>query len=164
MPTLQELIEKQEKLQKQIEAQRAKETFEANLEKVSSTFSEAVRQAVSTVETEQEISLSEHDFGVWACYQNGALVVSVIKAKDGMPKGKAPAGNCTNGNGHTASANGEKVYYLTDGRGPFNTTLEALDAIGYPQDKRGQYYHRWDRLPKELQAQIVVKAQETVAA
>ena len=32
--------------------------------------------------------------------------------------------------------------------------LEALDAMGFPKDKLGRYYHRWDRLPKELQEQI----------
>ena len=30
----------------------------------------------------------------------------------------------------------------------------TLDAMGFPKDKRGQYYHRWDRLPKELQEQL----------
>lgn len=148
------MLDKQTRLQEQIEKVRVKEEFEANLEKVSATFSDVVREAIVAVESQESISLSEHEFGVWACYQNGALVVSVVKAKDGLPKCKAPGK--ANGNGH-ASVNGDKEYFLKDGRGPFATTLDALDAMKYP-GKRGQYYHRWDRLPKELQAQIIVKA------
>ena len=52
---------------------------------------------------------------------------------------------------------GGHVYYLTDGRGPYLSTLECLDALGVPQEHRGLYWHRHDRLPKEYADQIEVR-------
>jgi len=49
----------------------------------------------------------------------------------------------------------DRFYYL-DNEGPFFSILECLDAIGVPREERGKYWHRWDRLPKELQARITV--------
>lgn len=49
------------------------------------------------------------------------------------------------------------VYYLTDGRGPYLSTHECLDALGVPQEDRGQYWHRHDRLPTEFADQIEVR-------
>lgn len=46
------------------------------------------------------------------------------------------------------------VYYLNDGRGPFYSTHEVLDALGVPKLSRGKYWHRWDRLPQEYRALI----------
>lgn len=54
---------------------------------------------------------------------------------------------------------GAKVYFI-DGRGPFLSTLEALDALGVPEEGRGLYWHRWDRLPHELQDKIEVRDAE----
>jgi hypothetical protein len=48
------------------------------------------------------------------------------------------------------------VYYV-DGRGPFLSTFEALDALGVPEEGRGLYWHRHDRLPKEYQDKIEVR-------
>ena len=50
---------------------------------------------------------------------------------------------------------GATVYYLKDGHGPFFTVHEALDGLGVPRDKRGLYWHRHDRLPKEYADQII---------
>ena len=47
--------------------------------------------------------------------------------------------------------NGKHIYWLKDGRGPFETTHLALDALGVPQSERGKYWNRWDRLPKGYQ-------------
>ena len=52
---------------------------------------------------------------------------------------------------------GVRVYYLTDGRGPYLSTLECLDALGVPEEHRGLYWHRHDRLPKEYADQIEVR-------
>jgi hypothetical protein len=49
-------------------------------------------------------------------------------------------------------------YYLKDGRGPYGSTLEALDALGVPQEGRGGYWNRHDRLPKKYQDQIERRA------
>ncbi|MDP2952088.1 MAG: hypothetical protein Q8O76_02065 [Chloroflexota bacterium] len=51
---------------------------------------------------------------------------------------------------------GPTVYFLKDGRGPFYSTLEVLDALKVPKEKRGLYWHRHDRLPKEYADQIIV--------
>ncbi len=51
------------------------------------------------------------------------------------------------------------VYYV-DGRGPYMTTHEALDALGVPAEGRGQYWFRHDRLPKEYQDKIEVRDAE----
>lgn len=55
---------------------------------------------------------------------------------------------------------GEKVFYLSDGRGPFYSTLECLDALGVPDEGRGLYWHRLDRLPQEYAEQIEVREHE----
>jgi hypothetical protein len=58
------------------------------------------------------------------------------------------------------SASGGWEYYLADGRGPFDSTLDALDALGVPQEGRGSYWSRHDRLPKKYQDQIQRRAKE----
>lgn len=57
---------------------------------------------------------------------------------------------------------GTHVYYLTDGRGPYLSTLECLDALGVPEH-RGLYWHRHDRLPKEYADQIEVRPVDPLA-
>lgn len=49
-----------------------------------------------------------------------------------------------------------KKTYLLDGKGPYYSVLECLDALGVPQEDRGRYWYRWDRLPQEYQARIQV--------
>ena len=44
-------------------------------------------------------------------------------------------------------------YFLEDGRGPFATVQEAMDALALPKDKRPQH-NRWDRLSRELKKSI----------
>jgi len=54
--------------------------------------------------------------------------------------------------------------YLLDGKGPYFSTLECLDALGVPQEERGRYWHRWDRLPQEYQARIQEVPQAKIVA
>jgi len=51
---------------------------------------------------------------------------------------------------------GKHIYYV-DGHGPFYSTLEALDFLGVPEEDRGKYWRRWDRLPKDLANKIEVR-------
>ncbi len=51
---------------------------------------------------------------------------------------------------------GDHVYYLQNGRGPFWSIHECLDALGVPKEVRGLYWYRHDRLPKEYADQIEV--------
>ena len=53
----------------------------------------------------------------------------------------------------TKSHKGE-TFKLADGRGPFNSLQEAMDALGLDKNTRPQH-NRYDRLSKKLQAQIL---------
>ncbi len=55
-----------------------------------------------------------------------------------------------------AQASAERTFTL-DGHGPYYSTLECLDAMGVPDEERGKYWYRWDRLPQEYQARIQVR-------
>ncbi|MDP3062059.1 MAG: hypothetical protein Q8O40_02415 [Chloroflexota bacterium] len=59
------------------------------------------------------------------------------------------------------ASRGSWVYYLQntgkpelDGQGPFDSTLAGLDALGVPQEGRGKFWHRHDRLPKKYADQL----------
>ncbi len=58
--------------------------------------------------------------------------------------------------GHVAAAEptGQRQYKLQDGRGPYNTLQEAMDAMGLDKNTRPQH-NRWDRLSQELKKQIL---------
>jgi len=47
-----------------------------------------------------------------------------------------------------------ETFKLADGRGPFNSLQEAMDALGLDKNTRPQH-NRYDRLSKKLQAQIL---------
>jgi hypothetical protein len=162
---LETLQAKLAKLQADIEAEQERERQEKAVAEIRDSFRDAVSEAVKAVEKRIGKSLAEIGLGVWVAYPagsvNGNLNVSALAVgEDGLPKAlkRTPGkGNGNgNGNGHqNGNGNGQSwEYFLKDGRGPYATTLEALDAMGFPKEKRGQYYHRWDRLPKELQEQI----------
>jgi len=149
---LETLQEKLAKLQADIQAEAEKERQEKAIAEVRDTFANAIVQAVQGAEKATGTALRDIGLGIWVAYpagsENGHMSVSALAVgEDGLPKAlkRTPTKN-GNGNGHD--------YFLKDGRGPYASTLEALDAMGFPKDKRGQYYHRWDRLPKELQEQI----------
>lgn len=158
---LETLQEKLAKLQADIQAEAEKERQEKAIAEVRDTFANAIVQAVQGAEKATGKALRDIGLGIWVAYpagsENGHMAVSALAVgEDGLPKAlkRTPTKN-GNGNGHSNGQNGNgHDYFLKDGRGPFASTLEALDAMGFPKDKRGQYYHRWDRLPKELQEQI----------
>ncbi len=160
---LETLQEKLAKPQADIQAESEKERQEKAIAEVRDTFANAIVQAVQGAEKSTGTSLRDIGLGIWVAYpagsENGNMSVSALAVgEDGLPKAlkrtTSKNGN-GNGNGHSNGQNGNgHDYFLKDGRGPFPGTLEALDAMGFPKDKRGQYYHRWVRLPKELQEQI----------
>lgn len=53
----------------------------------------------------------------------------------------------------TAGKAGEWEYILQDGRGPFGSVQEAMDALGLDQETRPQH-NRWDRLSTALKEKI----------
>ena len=155
---LETLQSKLAKLQADIEAEAEKERQEKAIAEVRDTFTDAIIKAVQESEKATKTSLRDIGLGIWVAFpagtENGNMSVSALAVgDDGLPKAlkRTPSKN-GNGNGN---GNGQSwEYFLKDGRGPFATTHDALDALGIAKDKRGQYYHRWDRLPKELQEQL----------
>lgn len=156
---LETLQEKLQKLQNQIAGEEQKVKEEKAIEEIRDSFSEAITDAVAATEKETGKSLREIGLGIWIAYPDGdgdgkVTISALAVGADGLPKALKRNGNGhSNGNGN---GNGHNEYFLQDGRGPFAGTLEALDAMGF-SGERGKYYHRWDRLPKELQEQIIRK-------
>jgi hypothetical protein len=59
-----------------------------------------------------------------------------------------------------AVPSGQRQYKLKDGRGPFNTVQDAMDAMGMDKKTRPQH-NRWDRLSQELKNQILPVVKES---
>ncbi len=102
--------------------------------------------------------------GIWIVPSADKVLVSVLMAQDGLPKGaKSPSANgkTANGNGTSKEADyngGDGYQYrLVDGRGPFPTVQAALDAMGVPAEGRPAH-NRWDRLSEEWKKKILREA------
>jgi len=152
---LETLQEKLARLQEQISKEEEKERQETAIAEVRDSFADAIMASVAATEKETGKSLREIGLGIWIAYPdgegNGKVQVSALAVgTDGLPKALKRSGN------------GQWEYFLKDGRGPFAGTLEALDAMGF-KGERGKYYHRHDRLPKELQEQIIRKPKAETA-
>jgi len=129
---LEQLMERQRKLEEQI----TQETGRAEAEKALGGILEALAEG--------------HDLNPLE-----GKILHVVEGKfilnghgNGKPRAKAEGKATGNGNG-----NGHYEYVLADGRGPFSTVQEALDAMGVARDKRPRH-NRWERLSDELQASI----------
>jgi len=128
---LEELLERQRKLELQIAEERKKAEAEKALAGILAELAQG------------------HDLAALE-----GKVLRVVEGKlvlnghgNGKPRnGGEKAGR--NGNGY--------VYYLADGRGPFRSVQEALDGMGIPKDKRPQH-NRWERLSTDLQGKIIRK-------
>ena len=167
---LETLQEKLARLQEQIAGEEEKVKQETAIAEVRDSFSDAIMAAVAATEKETGKSLREIGIGIWIAYPdgdgNGKVSVSALAVgTDGLPKALKRTNGKSNGDGShsNGNGNGDSEYFLKDGRGPFAGTLEALDAMGYT-GTRGKYYHRHDRLPKELQEQIVKKSKPAETA
>ena len=133
---------------------------------------DGIRAAIADVETKEGFSLKDVSLGVWAGYAEGGLTVSFLQAgDDGLPKAIKKTGN---GNGHAsangATGNGDSEYVLADGR-VFATCLDAVHAMGIETHGADgkvlsgkAYYHRHDRLPKEVKDAIAKQAKATEEA
>ena len=129
---LEQLMERQRKLEGQITQERGR----AEAEKALGGILEALAEG--------------HDLNPLE-----GKILHVVEGKivlnghgNGKPKAKAEGRATGNGNG-----NGHYEYVLADGRGPFASIQEALDAMGVAKDKRPRH-NRWERLSDELQASI----------
>ncbi len=161
---LETLQEKLAKLQADIEAESRREAVEKATASVRDSFSDAIKAAITITETDTGGTLRSIGLGIWIAYPkdpDGELMVSALTVgDDGLPAAlrRTPSKNGSNGNGN-GNGNGY-TYKLGDGR-EFDSCEKAVNALGVAtRDDKGdfldgkQYYHRHDRLPKELKAKV----------
>ena len=163
---LETLQEKMAKLQANIAVEEQKEREEQATAEIREAFSSAITQAVAKVEKDTKKSLREIGLGIWIAYAAGETsavsVSALVVGDDGLPK-QLRRTTSSNGNGSHASNGVAKEYVLEDGR-VFESCLDAVHAKGIEtHDAAGKplagkkWYHRHDRLPKELAATITVR-------
>lgn len=150
-------------LQEKIAAEEKVEAASVAIDKVRDAFSDAITSAITSAEKATGESLRSIGIGIWCAYpanggKDSALMVSGLETgDDGLPAQlKRPSARPT-GNGSSA---GKSEYVLADGR-VFATCLDAVKALGLKvEDSNGKrldgfaYYHRHDRLPADVKAQI----------
>lgn len=150
-------------LQEKVEAEEKVEAASVAIDKVRDAFSDAITSAIAGVEKATGESLRSIGLGIWCAYpanggKDSALMVSGLETgDDGLPAQLKRPSARTTGNGSTA---GKSEYVLADGR-IFATCLDAVKALGLVvEDAKGKrldgfaYYHRHDRLPADVKAQI----------
>lgn len=150
-------------LQEKVVEEEKVEAAQTAIDKVRDAFSEAITSAIAGVEKATGESLRAIGIGIWCAYpangpKDSALMVSGLETgDDGLPAQLKRPSARTTGNGSSA---GTFEYVLADGR-VFGTCLDAVKALGLkvegPDGKRldgFQYYHRHDRLPADVKAQI----------
>lgn len=139
MTRLESLIERQAKLEREIKAEKEKEAALKVLQGIQGEVGDAIRKAVEA----KGMDIAALDGKYFALtVGDGGLEVSLVNKVKGNGASRA------SGNG-----NGNYEYFLKDGRGPFATVQEALDAMALPADKRPAH-NRWERLAKDLKGQV----------
>jgi len=144
---LEALLEKQKKLESDIEAEKGKEEANKVLSGIGANVATVVQQAAKTAKV--DIKVLHGKFFALTVDEAGKLsveVVAKVKANGGSQK---PA---SNGNG-----NGEFEYFLADGRGGFESVQKAMEALGIPEANRPKH-NRYDRLSEDWQKKIIRKA------
>jgi len=156
MSRLEELLEKQAKL----EAAIVEETGKAEAEAVLNTIGGNVATVVTQAATKAGVDIAVLHGKFFALeVADGKLSVTVA----------AKATRKTNGNGNgggTASASngngGEYEYFLKDGRGPFEGIQDAMKELGVPEANRPKHT-RYDRLSAEWKGKIERRAKAPTA-
>ena len=145
---LEALLEKQRKLETDIEAEKGKVEADKVLSGLGADVATVVTQAAKTAKV--DIKVLHGKFFALTVGDDGKLSVEVVtKAKKSNGGGTATT---PNGNG-----NGQYEYFLTDGRGGFESIQKAMEALGIPEANRPKH-NRYDRLSAEWQAKIIKKA------
>ena len=145
---LEALLEKQRKLEADIEAEKTKEEATKVLNGIGADVATLVQQSADKAKV--DVKVLHGKFFALTVDDKGKLSVEVVT------KARAKAnGNGTpraNGNG-----NGQYEYYLADGRGGFETIQKAMEALGIPEANRPKH-NRYDRLSVDWQKKIIRKA------
>ena len=143
---LEALLDKQRKLEADIEAEKAKEEANKVLNGIGADVATVVQQAADKAKV--DVKVLHGKFFALTVDDGGKLSVEVVT----KAKGKA------NGNGQPrANGNGQYEYFLADGRGGFEDIQKAMDALGIPEANRPKH-NRYDRLSADWQKKIIRKA------
>jgi len=145
---LEALLEKQRKLEGDIQAEKAKEEANKVLNGIGADVATLVQQSAKTAKV--DIKVLHGKFFALTVDEAGKLSVEVVtKARKSSGNGNRTTGN---GNG-----NGQYEYFLADGRGGFETIQKAMEALGIPEANRPKH-NRYDRLSADWQVKIIRKA------
>ena len=145
---LEALLDKQRKLEADIEAEKGKEEANKVLNGIGANVATVVQQAA--VKAKVDVKVLHGKFFALTVDESGNLSVEVVTKAKGKANGNgAPT---TNGNG-----NGNYEYFLADGRGGFESIQKAMEALGIPEANRPKH-NRYDRLSADWQKKIIRKA------
>ncbi len=156
MSRLEELLEKQAKLEAAIVEETGKAEAEAVLNKIGGNVATVVTQAATKAGV--EIAVLHGKFFALEVADGKLSVTVAAKAtrKANGNGGGASNGGASNGNG------GEYEYYLKDGRGPYADIQSAMTELGIPEANRPKHT-RYDRLSAEWKGKIDRRAKATTA-
>jgi len=145
---LEALLEKQRKLEGDIEAEKAKEEATKVLNGIGADVATLVQQSADKAKV--DVKVLHGKFFALTVDDGGKLSVEVVtKARKSNGNGNRTTGN---GNG-----NGQYEYFLADGRGGFESVQKAMEALGVPEANRPKH-NRYDRLSADWQEKIIRKA------
>lgn len=147
MGRLEQLLEKQQRLEADILEERAKTEALKVLESVNGKVADAIRDAVKAANVDVKV-LNGRFFQLTVAEDGVLTVAAVDKVKVGKANDGQPAGN--GGNGGNGS---QYQYFLKDGRGPYESIQDALDAMGVDKANRPTH-NRWERLGEDYRDQI----------
>ncbi|MBE9501308.1 MAG: hypothetical protein IMY87_02635 [Chloroflexi bacterium] len=148
---LEALLEKQRKLEGDIEAEKAKEEATKVLNGIGADVATLVQQSADKAKV--DVKVLHGKFFALTVDDGGKLSVEVVtKARKSNGGTKSTGGN---GNG-----NGQYEYFLADGRGGFESIQKAMDELGIPEANRPKH-NRYDRLSADWQKKIIRKAKAT---
>jgi len=145
---LEALLEKQRKLEADIDAEKAKEEATKVLNGIGADVATLVQQSADKAKV--DVKVLHGKFFALTVDDGGKLSVEVVtKARKSSGNGNRTTGN---GNG-----NGQYEYFLADGRGGFESVQKAMEALGVPEASRPKH-NRYDRLSADWQKKIIRKA------
>ena len=151
---LEALLEKQRKLEADIEAEKTKEQATKVLNGIGADVATVVQQAA--VKAKVDVKVLHGKFFALSVDDGGKLSVEVVT------KARKPNGG-TKSTGGNGNGNGQYEYFLADGRGGFESVQKAMEALGVPEANRPKH-NRYDRLSADWQAKIIRKAKAELTA
>jgi len=147
---LEALLEKQRKLEADIEAEKAKVEADKVLNKIGADVATVVQKA--SVTHKVDVRALHGKFFALTVDDTGKLTVEVVTKAKGKGNGNETPKATGNGNG-----NGQYDYFLADGRGGFESVQKAMEALGIPEANRPKH-NRYDRLSADWKKKIIQKA------